>query len=211
MSDSDNMGFGKFVPGFDFLNNLTKSAAAGGASMPHFSKWVAPTLDAQELERRIEELKIVRFWLEQNSNALAATIQAMEVQKMTLETLKGMNFQFGDSSAAAAAEPAPEPEPSAQAQADSSKPGVIDPLQMWGALTQQFQKIAENAVKDASSLAAQAAAQAAQKPAATPDSPASPAGAAVPPAAAKKAAAKTSKAHTSVRKKPPTAPKKPPL
>jgi hypothetical protein len=38
----------------------------------------------------------VQFWLDQNSKALGATIQALEVQKMTLATLKGMNFNMGD-------------------------------------------------------------------------------------------------------------------
>ena len=38
----------------------------------------------------------MHFWLEQNSKALGATIQALEVQKMTLATLKGMNFNIGD-------------------------------------------------------------------------------------------------------------------
>ncbi|WP_368731417.1 PhaM family polyhydroxyalkanoate granule multifunctional regulatory protein, partial [Escherichia coli] len=48
------------------------------------------------MEKRIDELKAVQFWLEQNSRALTATLQALEVQKMTLATLKGMNFSMGD-------------------------------------------------------------------------------------------------------------------
>ena len=64
--------------------------------LPNLSNWVAPTISVEELEKRIEELKAVQFWLEQNSRALAATIQALEVQKMTLATLKGMNFSMGD-------------------------------------------------------------------------------------------------------------------
>ena len=50
----------------------------------------------EELDKRIDELKAVQFWLDQNAMALKATIQALEVQKMTLATLKGMNFNFGD-------------------------------------------------------------------------------------------------------------------
>ncbi len=85
---SDPMqGFGKFVPGFDFLQGLVKNA---GASMP-FSQWVAPTLDPKELEKRIDELRTVQFWLEQNARMLATTIQALEVQRMTLSTLQTMN------------------------------------------------------------------------------------------------------------------------
>ena len=97
MSDtSNNLGFGKFVPGFDFLQSLAKGASSSIPQLPNLSNWVAPTISVEELEKRIEELKAVQFWLEQNSRALSATIQALEVQKMTLATLKGMNFSMGD-------------------------------------------------------------------------------------------------------------------
>ncbi|MFY3386775.1 PhaM family polyhydroxyalkanoate granule multifunctional regulatory protein [Paracidovorax sp. MALMAid1276] len=97
MSDtSSTFGFGKFVPGFDFLQSLAKGATQNIPQLPNLSNWVAPTISVEELEKRIEELKAVQFWLEQNSRALAATIQALEVQKMTLATLKGMNFSMGD-------------------------------------------------------------------------------------------------------------------
>ncbi|RQO81035.1 PhaM family polyhydroxyalkanoate granule multifunctional regulatory protein [Acidovorax sp. FJL06] len=97
MSDtSNNFGFGKFVPGFDFLQSLAKGASTSIPQLPNLSNWVAPTISVEELEKRIDELKAVQFWLEQNSRALAATIQALEVQKMTLATLKGMNFSMGD-------------------------------------------------------------------------------------------------------------------
>jgi len=162
MSTSDNAGFGKFVPGFDFLQNLAKAAGGTGGSasaMPNMAQWLVPSLKVEDLEKRIEELKHVQFWLDQNARALSATIQALEVQKMTMETLKGMNFTMGMPGAAhaaaapkpapaapAAPPPAPEPEPTAQAHADASK--VIDPMQLWGALTQQFQQIASSALQD---------------------------------------------------------------
>ena len=81
------------VPGFDFLQGLVKNA---GAAIPGIGQWVAPTLDPAELEKRIGELRTVQFWLEQNARMLATTIQALEVQKMTLSTLKTMNVQMGD-------------------------------------------------------------------------------------------------------------------
>lgn len=96
MSDTSNFGFGKLVPGFDFLQSLAKGASSSIPQLPSLSNWVAPTISVEELEKRIDELKAVQFWLEQNSRALTATIQALEVQKMTLATLKGMNFSMGD-------------------------------------------------------------------------------------------------------------------
>src|SRR6476620_1165732 len=96
MSDNQTLGFGKFVPGFDFLQNLAKGASQTIPQMPNLANWVAPTLNVEELEKRIADLKAVHFWLDQNSKALGATIQALEVQKMTLATLQGMNFHMGD-------------------------------------------------------------------------------------------------------------------
>jgi hypothetical protein len=165
MSTSDTAGFGKFVPGFDFLQNLAKAAGGAGGSpsaMPNMAQWLVPSLKVEDLEKRIEELKHVQFWLDQNARALSATIQALEVQKMTMETLKGMNFSMGMTGAASAApatpapEPPaakPEPAPAAQRQAKTDKGSaeaatVIDPVALWGSLTQQFQTIAANALKD---------------------------------------------------------------
>ncbi|MFN6997717.1 MAG: PhaM family polyhydroxyalkanoate granule multifunctional regulatory protein, partial [Aquincola tertiaricarbonis] len=92
MADSASP-FKSLVPGFDFLQNLVKGA---GTAMPSIGQWVAPTLDPAELTKRIDELKTVQFWLEQNARMLAATIQALEVQRMTLSTLKTMNVQVQD-------------------------------------------------------------------------------------------------------------------
>ena len=82
---SDAASFTKLVPGFDFLQGLVKNA---GAALPNIGQWVAPTLNPEELEKRIDELRTVQFWLEQNAKMLGATIQALEVQRMTLSTLK---------------------------------------------------------------------------------------------------------------------------
>lgn len=168
MSDTSPFGFGRFVPGFDFLQNLAKGAAAGMPAMPGMSMptgWIAPTMSVEDIDKRIQELKSVQFWLDQNSRALTATVQALEVQKMTLATLQGMNTAMGDlagafgaaratpddASAAAAPSSAASPEPqAAQAQAASAIPGMADPMQWWGALTSQFQQIAANAIKDVS-------------------------------------------------------------
>lgn len=181
MSDNQNFGFGKFVPGFDFLQNIAKGASQTLPQMPNLANWVAPTLNLEELDKRIGELKAVHFWLDQNSKALGATIQALEVQKMTLATLKGMNFNMGDvanalklkaadsvmtgvqkvsekaadtanaiSGAASKSKAAGKKGGKAAGQPD----GVVDPLQWWGALTQQFQQIAATAMKDAAAQTA---------------------------------------------------------
>ncbi|RYF68024.1 MAG: hypothetical protein EOO29_35905, partial [Comamonadaceae bacterium] len=162
MSDATSpFAFSQFVPGFDFLKNLAGGAGAGATSTgaPSLSSWVAPTLSVEEVDKRIQELKTVQYWLEQNGHALKATIQALEVQKMTLSTLRGMNVQMEDlakafTRTAPAPEPASEPEAEPAMPADAlpkdgksadAAPGVVDPLQWWNALTQQFQQIAQTA------------------------------------------------------------------
>ena len=175
MSDTNAFGFGRFVPGFDFLQNIAKGASQGIPQLPNLSNWVAPTLNVEELEKRISELKAVHFWLDQNGKALGATIQALEVQKMTLSTLQGMNFNMGDvanalklktaetvagaakkagaaadavSDAAGAAARKATGKTAKPAKAADGAPAAVDPMQWWGSLTNQFQEIAANAMKD---------------------------------------------------------------
>ena len=186
---SDIPAFTSFAPGFEFLQGLVKNA---GAALPGIGQWVAPTLDPEELDKRIQELKTVQFWLEQNARMLGATIQALEVQKMTLATLQTMNVQMSDlrdsltirmptlaaahsaamppdaddedehapplADAAVAAASARDDSPGETA-ADSASKGdakpAVDPMQWWGALTQQFSELASKAMKDgAAGLAA---------------------------------------------------------
>ncbi len=149
----------RLVPGFDFLQGLLKNAGAG---LPAMGQWIAPTLNPEELEKRISELKTVHFWLEQNAKLLATTSQALEVQRMTLSTLQSMNLplaQIGESlKIKPAAQPAPAEAPDARKKAVARKaasrpaanpaPAAVDPLQWWGALTQQFTELAKQAVKD---------------------------------------------------------------
>ena len=161
MSDSSNFAFGKLVPGFDFLQNLAASAAKGQAQampqMPDLGHWVAPTLNLEDIDKRISELKTVQFWLEQNAIALKATIQALEVQKMSLSALKAMNFNLAGAPAGA--------EPDKAKSGKDTAAGQVDPTQWWGALTQQFQTIAASAMKDMAQQASGAAAAAALAPA----------------------------------------------
>jgi len=97
------------------LPNMPGHTAANAGVTPGMSAWSMPTLDPAELEKRIQDLKTVQFWLEQNARMVAMTIQGLEVQRMTLSTLQGMNVSMDalrDSLKArtpAPAEPAPPP------------------------------------------------------------------------------------------------------
>jgi hypothetical protein len=177
----DTNAFAKLVPGFDFLQSLMQSA---GQAAPAMGQWIAPTLNPEELEKRISELKTVQFWLEQNARMINTTIQALEVQRMTLSTLQTMNLPMTElrnaltlpaaapppRAAARSHAPAISPPPAekaarapAPAGAPAAAPGGVDPMQWWGALTQQFTELATKAMHDSSAIAARNLAAAAAK------------------------------------------------
>ena len=170
MASASPFNFESIMPGFDFLKQF--AAAGGVAGMPQAAQWVTPTLDPKELEKRIQELKSVQFWLDQNAKALSATIQALEVQRMTLETLQGMNLGVADVAAAMTG------------KAKDAQP-VVDPMQWWGAVGQQFQSIAAKTMQE---MQQQSATTASAKPASTKTAAAKPR-----PAAKKSAPAKARK------------------
>lgn len=167
---NDAASFTKLVPGFDFLQSLVKNA---GAALPNMGQWVAPTLDPQELEKRIEEMKAIQFWLEQNARLMGATIQALEVQRMTLSTLKTMNVQMDqlrESMKITLPETPPAPEPAsvppAPAANGNAAAGAVDPMQWWTALTTQFTELATSALKESGAAMAAGAAAVSEPPAA---------------------------------------------
>lgn len=200
----------QLVPGFDFLEGLVKNA---GSAIPGLGQWVAPTIDPAELDKRIQELRTVQYWLEQNARMLGATIQALEVQRMTLSTLQTMNVQMTDlrdallvparPPAAASTPPKPAAAPAAAPMAATAVPEAaepapppapaVDPMQWWGALTKQFTELASAAIKNGAAAAESAAASAA----ATAAAPARAAAGRMPPARKAAVAAKKPRAASS--------------
>ena len=167
MADHSGFNFDNLLPGFDFLKQFAQANPAAG--MPTAAQWVTPTLDPVELDKRIQDLKSVQFWLDQNAKALSATIQALEVQRMTLSTLQSMNVGMADVAAAMTGKPAAAK--AASTASDTGSQAAIDPLQWWSAIGQQFQTIASQAVADMqkhSDTFTAAAAKSAAKPAAKP-------------------------------------------
>lgn len=155
--------------GLDFFQDWLKAAGSalpnmpGHTATPGLSSWAMPTLDPEELDKRIQDLKTVQFWLEQNSRMVAMTIQGLEVQKMTLSTLKGMNVSL-DSLRDALKVPVPEATGSDDAPAetasatpsggDASAAGaeLINPMRWWDTLTEQFTHLASQASQTAQTV-----------------------------------------------------------
>jgi hypothetical protein len=90
---------------------------------------------------------------------------------MTLSTLQSMNVGMADVAAAMTGKPAAAK--TETAASDTGSQAAIDPMQWWGAIGQQFQTIASQAVADMqkhtdtfTAAAAQSAAKTKSKPAA---------------------------------------------
>ena len=167
--------FKDFMPGMEFFQTLLK-----GAGMPsQFANWVAPTLDVEELEQKITDLKAVLGWLETHARMTQNMIQALEVQRMTVQALKTMNVDLQAfakgmvaepqaAPAAAAEQPAAKTEAPAQNEASAGGAApLFDPMQWWNAMTPQFTELANQALQEGGAVRAQSATAAASgKPAA---------------------------------------------
>ncbi|MDK9703051.1 MAG: hypothetical protein OEL20_07900 [Sulfuritalea sp.] len=79
----------------EFLKNLW-----GKTGMP-LPGLVTPTLDTNELDKRIADLKAVEGWLKTNLGMLQMTIQGLEMQRATLSAFQAMSQSGGSQDAAA--------------------------------------------------------------------------------------------------------------
>ena len=154
-------GMGGAAPG-----NLAAMAGGMPQQMPSM---LAPTVDVQELDKRIADLRAVEQWLELNAGMLRTTIQTLEVQRATIATLKGIGGamlapmmgsaepqksvypplppEFATAPLTPPEEPAHEPKPARKRRKPPvGKPALADdalnPAAWWHALQDQFSKIA---------------------------------------------------------------------
>ena len=69
----------------EFVRNMWSSM---GFSLPGM---VTPTLDVDELDKRITDMKAVEQWLKMNLNMLQMSTQGLELQRATLAAVKAMS------------------------------------------------------------------------------------------------------------------------
>lgn len=141
------------VPGMtdslEFVKNLWGGMNIPGVGVPGMS---GNTLSTDELDKKITDLKAVESWLNMNIGMLRGTIQALEVQRGTVATLKSMGESMAQAmgnpgggealmapftqffaqaaSAAAPANPAPPPPPAQPPKpepAPAPAPGAAGP------------------------------------------------------------------------------------
>jgi hypothetical protein len=83
----------------EFVKNLWGSMQIPGAGlpgMPGMTGIAAPPMSTEDLDKRIADLKAVESWLNLNLSMLRGTIQALEVQRGTLMTLKTMGASMAE-------------------------------------------------------------------------------------------------------------------
>lgn len=135
---------------------------------------LSPTLDAQELARRIDELRTVENWLNLNLSLLRSTIQGLEVQRATISTLQSFLGGTAPGAETAAQPVPPAAEPSAAAGATGAAgaadedPAAQAAQAWWSLLQQQFQGFAAAASAAAAPVQAAAATAKPAEPAASP-------------------------------------------
>jgi hypothetical protein len=165
---------------FPFAGNLLESlemmGKAWGAGFPQvpgfptpasmvqaLPSMMVPTLDVNELDKRIADLRAVEQWLALNANMLRASIQALEVQRNTIATLQtlGASMMSAPLMAQPGAAPAPAPSsgpPPTSASASASRRArrtstpetpapsftemPLNPAAWWSNLQDQFTRIA---------------------------------------------------------------------
>lgn len=69
----------------EFMRNMWSKM---GFSLPGM---VTPTLDVDELDKRIADMKAVENWLKMNLSSLQMAIQGLEMQRATIATMQAMS------------------------------------------------------------------------------------------------------------------------
>lgn len=130
-----------------------------GPSLSMMSDIMTPLTNIEELDKRITDLRAVEQWLKLNLSMLQSAIQAMEVQRATLTTLRAFGaFAQSQMTPPPAPEPArasghaaPQPAPAAAAPgseeaSESAPPPGFDATAWWNLLQNQFNQLAQFAM-----------------------------------------------------------------
>lgn len=123
-------GAASMTDSLEFVKNLWGSMGVPGMNVPGLA---VPSLAPEDLDKKIADLKAVESWLNVNMSMLRGTIQALEVQRTTLATLKTMSANF----AQAMGQPAPGAPPAPTDPAAAMLPAATA---WWNLLQDQFKQ-----------------------------------------------------------------------
>jgi hypothetical protein len=153
-------GVGSVTDSLDFVKNLWGSMSLPGMSIPGLG---APALSLDDLDKKIADLKAVESWLNVNVAMLRGTVQALEVQRGTIATLKSMGASMAEAmkqpgadqqsvmaaapfASAFFAQPAAAAAPEAAKAAPASSTFMPDPALWWNVLQDQFKQAVNSAM-----------------------------------------------------------------
>lgn len=139
----------------DPLNFMRSMWGNMGFSLPGM---ITPTLDVDELEKRIKDMKAVEGWLRMNLSMLQMTIQGLEMQHTTLSAVQRMGDMVGEARKQATREtPSAKEAPSAESSPEAhGAEAALWPWQMMQQMREQLQQSAEAVVKEMTPEAAPA-------------------------------------------------------
>jgi hypothetical protein len=171
------------IPGMtdtlEFVKNLWGNMNIPGA-MPGMG---GAAVSTDELDKKIADMKAVEAWLNMNLSMLRGTIQAMEVQRNTIATLKAMGESMAQAMGQGADQPAPfaqffaQPTPAPQQEPARQAPPAAAPdagpaaatgampaaVAWWNLLQDQFKQAVTSAMSPEAMAGAAAMAQDAAK------------------------------------------------
>ena len=103
MGQSGDMAGNPLMASMEMMQKAWTSLTGPGGlaqSLP----MAAPSMNTEDLERRISDLRSVENWLRMNLSMLGSTIQGLEVQRATIATLRAF---AGNASASSTGAPSP--------------------------------------------------------------------------------------------------------
>ncbi|NBQ78182.1 MAG: hypothetical protein EBT99_05965 [Betaproteobacteria bacterium] len=123
--DGAGKPFADMSQGLTWMQNMWSS---------YMSSPMAPTLDVDELDRRIKDLKAVEQWLAMNQGLLRTTIQGLEIQRAGMAGFQAMMASRSEQAAVSPTTPS-----------TPSSPFTDQASQWWGFLQKQFEQLASHA------------------------------------------------------------------
>jgi hypothetical protein len=134
----------------DPLSFAKKMWGGMGFSLPNM---VTPTLDVEEIEKKVKDLKAVESWLKMNLSMLQMTIQGLEMQCVTLNAVRAMGQMATSYSTGAAAASTGDSQGTALVTGtgnEALKQAALWPLTLLQQMQEQMQKAAAAAAAQAS-------------------------------------------------------------
>ncbi|EXI66825.1 MAG: hypothetical protein AW08_02412 [Candidatus Accumulibacter adjunctus] len=129
----------------DPLSFARKMWGSMGVSLPGM---VTPSLNVEDIEKKIRDLKAVENWLKMNLSMLQMTIQGLEMQCVTLNAVRAMGqmaSSYGTAGAGDEAQGSSLAEPGSGNEA--LKQAALWPLTLLQQMQEQMQKAATAAVQ----------------------------------------------------------------